>query len=109
MSSDSFSELSDEVLDDGTEGQHREVGETDDEDGDAGHEQCEERRAGGQGAPDAGIRRLRPREPAMARTGTIRANRPTSMAIACVMLYQLVLPARPANAEPLLLAGEVKA
>ena len=45
----------------------------------------------------------------MARTGTIRANRPTSMQMPSVVLNQLVLPARPANAEPLLLAADVKA
>ena len=45
----------------------------------------------------------------MASTGTIRANRPTSMQMPSVVLYQLVLPLRPANAEPLLFDAEVKA
>src|ERR1035437_8930712 len=48
---DSFSELSDEMFDDGAEGQHGEVGEADDDDGDAGEHQGEQRRAGGQGPP----------------------------------------------------------
>src|SRR5664280_3067423 len=48
---DSFSELSDEMLDDGAERQHGQVGEADDEDGDAGQHQGEQRRAGGQGPP----------------------------------------------------------
>src|SRR5664280_2401523 len=106
---DSFSELSDEMFDYGAEGQHGEVREADDDDGDA----CDQHRNRGVPVgkvPDvAGTLCLRPSEPAMARTGTIRANRPTSMQIACVVLYQSVLPLRPAKAEPLLLAGETKA
>src|ERR1039458_8988263 len=46
---DSFSELSDELFDNGAEGQHGEVREADDDDGDACQHQSEEGRAGGQG------------------------------------------------------------
>ncbi len=58
---------------------------------------------------DTGTACLRPSEPAMASTGTIRKKRPTSMQRPSVVLNQLVLAVRPANAEPLLLAAEVKA
>jgi len=47
---DSFSELSDEMFDYGAEGQHGEVREADDDDGDACEHQCEDRRAGREGA-----------------------------------------------------------
>ena len=58
---------------------------------------------------EAGTACLRASEPAMASAGTISTNRPTSMARPSVVLYQLVLPLRPAKAEPLLLPAEVKA
>src|SRR5207245_6872225 len=50
---------------------------------------------------------LRASDPAMASTGTMRKKRPTSMARARVVLNQVVLPARPPNADRVLLAGAV--
>src|SRR3954452_23506817 len=58
---------------------------------------------------DGGTVCLRPSDPAMARTGTISKNRPTSIAMPPVVLYQLVLPVRPPNAEPLLFDCDVNA
>src|SRR6267378_3051254 len=58
---------------------------------------------------DAGTAFLRPSEPAIASAGIIRKKRPTSIATAPVVLYQRVLPVRPPNAEPLLLACELNA
>src|SRR6516162_7972894 len=58
---------------------------------------------------DGGTICLRPSEPAMARTGIINRNRPTSMQRAPVTLNQSVLPLRPAKAEPLLLDMDVNA
>ena len=52
---------------------------------------------------------LRPSDPAMASTGTMRKKRPTSMQTPSVVLNQSVLAVRPPKAEPLLLAAEVKA
>ena len=52
---------------------------------------------------------FRPSDPAIARTGIIKKNRPTSMQIAPVMLNQLVFPVSPPNAEPLLFAIDVNA
>ena len=45
----------------------------------------------------------------MASMGMIIMNRPTSMVMAPVVLYQVVLVVNPANAEPLLAACEVNA
>ena len=59
---------------------------------------------------EAGTRCLRPSEPAMASTGIMRKNRPTSIARPSVVSYHWVLAVRPPKAEPLLLnAAEVKA
>ena len=53
--------------------------------------------------------RLRASEPASASAGMISKNRPIHMARPSVELYQRVLPASPANADPLLCAAEVNA
>src|SRR5262249_16552591 len=58
---------------------------------------------------DGGVGCLRPSEPAIASTGIISMNRPTSIESAPGRLYQLVSPVRPANAEPLLFACDVNA
>ena len=58
---------------------------------------------------DGGTRALAPRLPASASIGTMTRNRPISIATPIVALYQPVLAERPANAEPLLPAAEVKA
>src|SRR5438105_14338953 len=58
---------------------------------------------------DAGTRCFRPSDPAIARTGIIKKKRPTSMQMAPATLYHCVSPVRPPNAEPLLLACDVKA
>ena len=58
---------------------------------------------------DAGTVCLRAIEPAMPRTGMIRKKRPTSMARPSVVSYHCVAVVRPANAEPLLFAADVKA
>ena len=58
---------------------------------------------------DGGTRCLRTSEPASASVGMIRKKRPTSITMASVVFIQAVLAVRPANAEPLLLAAEVKA
>ena len=58
---------------------------------------------------EAGTGCLRASEPAMASTAIMRKNRPTSMQMPSVVLYQSVLPVRPPKAEPLLLAADVKA
>src|SRR5215831_16981377 len=58
---------------------------------------------------DAGTRCFRPSDPAIASTGIIKKNRPTSIANAPVMLYHCVSPVRPPNADPLLLAWDVNA
>ena len=58
---------------------------------------------------DAGAGCLRASEPAIASTGTIRRNRPTSIARPSVVLYQSVFPVSPPNAEPLLFAADVNA
>src|SRR3990172_1358027 len=47
--------------------------------------------------------------PASARTGTMKKNRPISMAKAKVVLYHQVLAVRPAKALPLLAVAEEKA
>src|SRR5713226_8469170 len=57
---------------------------------------------------DAGTGCLRPSEPAIARAGTIRKKRPTSIDMPWVVLYQSVLPVSPPKADPLLFAGETK-
>ncbi len=49
---------------------------------------------------------FRTSEPAIASTGMMRKNRPTSIARAWAMLRNGVLEESPANAEPLLLAGD---
>src|SRR5450631_4525825 len=56
---------------------------------------------------DAGTIFFAASEPAIAMAGTIIQKRPTNMATAPVVLYQSVLPLRPANAEPLLAVCEV--
>ena len=48
-------------------------------------------------------------DPAMAMIGTIIRNRPMSMAMPSVVLYQGVLALRPAKALPLLPVAELKA
>ena len=58
---------------------------------------------------DAGTGCLRASDPAMARAATMSTNRPTSIDRPRVVLNQSVLPVRPPNAEPLLLAADVKA
>ena len=58
---------------------------------------------------EAGTGCLRASEPAMASAGTISTKRPISIDSPSVVLYQSVLPVRPAKAEPLLLPAEVKA
>ena len=49
------------------------------------------------------------RLPAMASTGIIMKNRPSSCAIAVVVLYQIVFAFMPANAEPLFPVDEMYA
>lgn len=48
-------------------------------------------------------------EPAMARTKTTGRKRPNNIARPSAVLYQVVWAARPAKADPLLLAAEVNA
>jgi hypothetical protein len=48
-------------------------------------------------------------EPASARTKIIGRNRPKAIAKPNAVFHQTVLPERPANADPLLLAAEVNA
>src|SRR5215470_3581792 len=58
---------------------------------------------------DAGTVFLAASEPAIAMAGMIIQKRPTSMATAPVVLYQSVLPVRPAKAEPLFAVCDVYA
>ena len=58
---------------------------------------------------DSGVWPCLASEPARASTSTIGRNRPSTIARPSAVLYQSVLTLRPAKAEPLLLAAEVKA
>jgi hypothetical protein len=58
---------------------------------------------------DGGTCFLRTTEPARARVGIMRKNRPKSIVIANVVLSHDVLAFSPANAEPLLFAADVNA
>ena len=58
---------------------------------------------------DSGVCPCRASDPASARTSTIGRNLPNAIASPSAVLYQSVLTVIPANAEPLLLAAEVKA
>ena len=92
------------------ERERREVGEGDQDQGDAGDHADEQRPVGGQRA----VRRRRRALPRQ-RAGERRARRSsagtgrTSIASPSAVLYQSVLTVMPANAEPLLLAAEVNA
>ena len=98
--------LQGQLLDDGAERQRREEGEAADDDDDADHQPAEQRRVGGEGAGGRRCGCLRAIAPAMARTGMMRKNRPTNMAMPIVVSYHWVAVVRPANAEPLLLDAE---
>src|SRR5512143_3658256 len=58
---------------------------------------------------DTGTGCWRASAPARPSTNTIGRNRPTSIASPSAVLYQVVFPVRPANADPLLFAAEVNA
>ncbi len=91
--------LQPEVLDDGSEGHDGEVRQSDDDQHDAGEQPGEQRRARRERARRRRDGCLRASEPAIASTGTMRRNRPTSIAMPRVVLYQSVLPVRPPKAD----------
>src|SRR6185437_12061639 len=83
-------------------GQRGEVGQAD-KDQDHADEHADEQRFARVQGSDAG------RDPARPRAKISGANRPSSMTMPPIVLYQTVFVVRPAKAEPLLLASEAKA
>ncbi len=89
--------------------EHRQVDESADDQDHAEQERPEGGPSCVQGRADVRVHTRAASEPAIARASTIGPKRPIDIARPSIMSYHGVFAARPANAEPLLLATDAKA